>query len=296
MKKRYSRLTRGDRALDVFGYIILTIIVLICAYPIYFVIIASFSSPQYVNSGEMLLYPRGFTLGGYKYVLQEKRIWIGYGNTLIYMICGTMLGVFVNLMAGYSLSRKDLPGRGIIMGLFVVTMYFSGGMIPTFLQVKKLGLLNTRAVLIILGSVSVYNIILIRTYFSSNLAEELRESAFIDGCTNTRFFFQFAVPLSKAIIAVIALYTCVGYWNSYFNAQLYITDQSKYPLQMFLRMILMTEVDVKDANAEVASEMGRIVQIIKYSVIVVSTLPIMCVYPFLQKYFVQGVMIGSLKG
>lgn len=296
MKKRYSRMTRGDRTLDLFGYVILTLIVLLCAYPIYFVIIASFSGPQYVNSGEMLLYPKGFTLGGYKYVFQEKRIWIGYGNTMIYMVCGTLLGVIVNLMAGYSLSRKDLPGRGFIMAAFVVTMYFSGGMIPTFLQIKKLGLLDTRLVLIILGSVSVYNIILIRTYFSSNLADELRESAFIDGCTNTRFFFQFAVPLSKAIIAVIALYTCVGYWNSYFNAQLYIVDQSKYPLQMFLRIILMMEVDVKDANAEVASEMGRIVQIIKYSVIVVSTLPIMCLYPFLQKYFVQGVMIGSLKG
>ena len=291
-----SRVSRGDRAMDTVSCILLSLIVLLCLYPVYFVIIASVSDPTVVNSGKLLLWPEGFHLGGYKFVLGEQRIWTGYKNTIIYMVFGTLLGLFASLSGGYALSRHDLPGRNLIMALYVFTMYFSGGLIPTYLVVKSLGLVNTRAILIILGSVSVYNIILIRTFFSSNLPEELRESAFIDGCSNLRFFVQFALPLSKAIIAVIALYLAVGYWNSYFNALIYATDRSKYPLQLFLRQILLADTDAANGDPESVGDMARTVLIIKYAVIVVSTLPIMCVYPFLQKYFVQGVMIGSLKG
>ena len=291
-----KRISRGDRITDIISYIVLSIIVLLCLYPVYFVIVASFSHPTAVNSGKMLLWPEGFNLDGYEYVFNDRRIWIGYSNTIIYVVLGTLLGLFACLTGGYALSRKDLPGRKIIMGLYVFTMYFSGGLVPGYLVVKSLGLLNTRAILVILGSVSVYNIILIRTFFQSNLPEELRESAFIDGCGNLRFFVQFALPLSKAIIAVIALYLAVGYWNSYFNALIYATDSQKHPLQLVLRQMLLIDTGAEVGDPESAAELGRIMQVIKYAIIVVSTLPVMCVYPFLQKYFVQGVMIGSLKG
>lgn len=290
------RQSKGDRALDIVSCVLLGLVVLICAYPVYFVIVASFSNPIYVNSGKLLLWPEGFTMAGYQYVLSENRIWIGYKNTLIYMVCGTALGLFTCLTGGYALSRRDLPGRKLIMALYVFTMYFSGGLIPTYIVVSSLNLVNTRLAIIILGSVSVYNIILIRTFFEANLPEELREAAFVDGCQNIRFFVQFALPLSKAIIAVISLYLAVGYWNTYFNALIYIRDQQKHPLQLFLRLILLTETNAESGNPETASELARALQIIKYAIIVVSTLPIMCIYPFLQKYFVQGVMIGSLKG
>lgn len=291
-----KRISCGDRITDIISYIVLSIIVLLCLYPVYFVIVASFSHPTAVNSGKMLLWPEGFNLDGYEYVFNDRRIWMGYSNTILYVVLGTILGLFACLTGGYALSRKDLPGRKIIMGLYVFTMYFSGGLIPGYLVVKSLGLLNTRAILVILGSVSVYNIILIRTFFQSNLPEELRESAFIDGCGNLRFFVQFALPLSKAIIAVIALYLAVGYWNSYFNALIYATDTHKHPLQLVLRQMLLTDTGAEVGDPESAAELGRIMQVIKYAIIVVSTLPVMCVYPFLQKYFVQGVMIGSLKG
>lgn len=296
-RARYSRETRGDKALNAAFYVILTLFMLICAYPVYFVIIASVSDSAAVNSGRFLVWPEGFHLSGYSFVLNDSRILTGYMNTIVYTLGGTALGLVCSLGAGYSLSRKDLPGRRALMLLMVFTMYFSGGLIPTYLVVRSLGLNNTRALMIILGSVSVYNIILIRTFFQSNIPTELQEAAFIDGCGNLRFYAQFALPLSKAIVAVIALYLAVGYWNSYYNALVYLTDASKKPLQLFIREMLMTSDSATDiADAELASQYMQMVQVIKYAVIVIATLPIMCVYPFLQKYFVKGVMIGSLKG
>lgn len=291
-----QRITRTDKVINFFLYCVILVAIVVCLYPVWFVLVASFSDPIYVNSGQLLLFPKGFHTRGYITVFQDWRITTGYANTLIYTTFGTLLGLFASLSAGYSLSRKDLPARGIIMGLMVFTMFFHGGLVPTYLIVKKLGLLNTRLVLILMGSVSVYNIILIRTFFSSTIPTELMEAAFIDGCGNLRFFAQFALPLSKAIIAVIGLYLCVGYWNGYFNALLYVTDRTKHPLQLFLQEILLTAQSTDMADGESASEFKSIVQVIKYAVIVVSTLPVMCVYPFLQKYFVQGVMLGSIKG
>ena len=297
MSKGSMRMTRGDRITTNVFYILLFAIILLCAYPVYFVLIASVSSSTYVNSGIMMLYPMGFQTEGYKFVLTDWRISTGFINSVIYTVCGTVLGLTVSLMAGYSLSRRDMPGRSILMAVMVFTMYFSGGLIPTFLVVKQLGLVNTRLILILLGSVSVYNIILIRTYFQSTIPTELQEAAFIDGCSNTRFFFQFAVPLSKAICAVIALYLAVGYWNAYFNAMIYLNDNSKKPLQLFLRDILLSAKQTDDqTSGELTSEFNQMVLVIKYAIIVVSSVPMMLVYPFLQKYFVQGVMIGSLKG
>ena len=193
--------------------------------------------------------------------------------------------------------RRDLPGRNWIMLVFTFTMYFSGGMIPSYLVINKLNLVNTRLILIILGSVSVYNMILIRTFFSSSIPDEMREAAFIDGCSNTRFFVQFALPLSKAIIAVIALYIAVAHWNNYYNALVYTTDRHIQPLQLYLRRLLLVSIDNESTdNPEEQMKFIQLVQVVRYAVIVMSTLPIMCLYPFLQKYFVQGVMIGSLKG
>ena len=295
-RKRHLETTQ-DRILNIIFYVIVGLFILICFYPVYFVIIASVSSSTVVNSGRFLLWPEQVQYEGYKFVFGDSRIITGYSNTLLYTAGGTLLGLICSLSAGYSLSRKDLPGRTIIMLLMVFTMYFSGGMIPSYLVVRSLGLVNTRTAMIILGSVSVYNIILIRTFFQSNLPEDLFEAATIDGCGNFRFFLQFALPLSKAIIAVIALYLAVGYWNSYYNALIYITDNNKKPLQLFIREMLMQSNSTPDyADAELASQYMQMLQVIKYAVIVVATVPIMCIYPFLQKYFVQGVMIGSVKG
>lgn len=280
--------------------LILLFLIVIMAYPIYFVLVASFSDPTYVNNGEMLLYPKGFTLLGYEKVFEESRVWIGYGNTLLYTVLGTALGVFFTMMAGFSLSRRELPFRNVIMGYFVFTMYFSGGLISYYMVIKSLNLTNTRFLMVIISSIAVYNIIITRSFMLSNVAEELRDAARIDGCGDGRFFFQIVMPLSKAIAAVLVLYLAVTYWNSYFNPMIFLTDRSKYPLALYLREILLTVSTNAQASvtsdASAAAMLQKMSQVIKYGIIVVSTLPIICVYPFLQKYFVKGVMIGSVKG
>ena len=292
-----KRTTWGDRLVNTIFYIILLVIIVVCAYPIWYTIVASVSDATYVNSGAFILLPKGVHFEAYQYAFAQKDLWNGYVNTILYTVAGTIFGLALCLPCGYALSRKDLPFRGIIMGLFVFTMYFSGGMIPTYLVINKLNLVNTRLILIILGSVSVYNMILIRTFFSSSIPDEMREAAFIDGCSNTRFFVQFALPLSKAIIAVIALYIAVAHWNNYYNALVYTTDRHIQPLQLYLRRLLLVSIDNESTdNQEEQMKFIQLVQVVRYAVIVMSTLPIMCLYPFLQKYFVQGVMIGSLKG
>lgn len=281
--------------------LLLVLFVIVVFYPLYFVVIASFSDPVYVNSGTPLLYPKGFNFSGYLEVFYDKRIWSGYGNTIYYTVCGTLLGTAIVMLSGYALSRKDLPGSGIIMKLYIFTMYFGGGLIPTYLVVSKLGLVNTRAVVVIMGCVSVYNMIVVRSFMLSNIPDELLDASRIDGCGNGRFFTQIVLPLSKAIIAVMVLYIAVGYWNSYFTAMIYVTDEGMYPLQLQLRKILLTAsaaAGQTDANIDpdMMKSLTDRVQLIKYGAIVVSTAPIICLYPFVQKYFVKGVMIGSIKG
>lgn len=290
-----------DIIFSVVTKIFLVLMVLITLYPVWFVVVASFSNPVYVNNGTFLIFPKGFTLTGYEEVFKDERIWTGYFNTIIYTVGGTVLGTVVTVLAGYALSRKDLPGRSIIMKLLVFTMYFSGGMIPFYLVVKGLGMLDSRMSMIILGSLSVYNIIVVRSFMSSNIPDDLFDAATIDGCGNGRFFAQIVVPLSKAVIAVIVLYIAVSKWNSYFNAMLFLTDSDKYPLQVFLRQILLAgEAMVNNTETmqdmAAAAELRNMAMVVKYSVIVVATAPIICVYPFIQKYFVKGVMIGSVKG
>lgn len=298
MRKRY-KLSKDDLIFEIVTKAFLTIFVVIVFYPLYFVLIASVTDPVYVNSGDFLLYPKGFTLMGYERIAQDDRIITGYGNTIMYTLCGTILGVSVTMLAAYALSRKDLPGSRTIMLLFIFTMYFQGGMIPFYFVVKGLNLVNTRLFMILSGSVSVYNIIIARSFLASNISEELRDAARIDGCGNATFFIKIVVPLSKAVTAVIALYLAVSYWNTYFNAMIFLTDEKKYPLQLFLREILLATQTASSSlgmDPSAAMQMEQMGQVIKYGVIVVTALPVICIYPFIQKYFVKGVMIGSIKG
>ncbi|MDL2232715.1 carbohydrate ABC transporter permease [Ruminococcaceae bacterium OttesenSCG-928-L11] len=297
------RASASDRVFDIVNNAILILIILICVYPLYFVVIASISDPDAVNTGAVLFLPRGgngklLNFEGYMRVFQDYRIWRGYGNTLFYTACGTLLGVVSTVLAGYSLSRSDLAGRGFITGMFVFTMYFSGGLIPTYLVIKNLNLTNTPWVMILYGSVSVYNIIIAKSFFQNSLSEELQDAAFIDGCGNGKYFAFIVVPLSKAIIAVLTLYYAVGHWNTYFNALIYLNDEKLYPLQLILRDILIASQMVVSnvTDMESIGEAQRIAASLKYAVIIVSTLPVLVMYPFLQRYFVKGVMIGAVKG
>lgn len=296
--------TRGDKVFLACNYIYLTIALIIVLYPMLYIISASISDPKLVNSGEMWLFPKGFTLDGYIRVFENPKIWSGYGNTILYTAVGTIVNLLVTLPAAYALSRSDFVGRKFFMGMFLVTMFFSGGLIPSYLLVKSLGLIDSMWALILPGAASVWNIIVARTFFQSTMPRELQEAAYIDGCTNMRLFIKIVLPLSAPIIAVMALFYGVGHWNSYFSALIYLNDEAKYPLQMILRQILvLQEMSAETTGAAVSSSVAaamnnkaEIASLVKYSVIIVSTLPIVAVYPFLQRYFVQGVMIGSVKG
>lgn len=296
--------TRGDKIFLACNYIYLIIALIIVLYPILYIVSASISDPKLVNSGEMWLFPKGFTLEGYIRVFENPKIWSGYGNTILYTTVGTIVNLLVTLPAAYALSRSDFVGRKFFMGMFLVTMFFSGGLIPSYLLVKNLGLIDSMWALILPGAASVWNIIVARTFFQSTMPRELQEAAYIDGCTNMRLFIKIVLPLSAPIIAVMALFYGVGHWNSYFSALIYLNDEAKYPLQMILRQILvLQEMSAETTGAAVSSSVAaamnnkaEIASLIKYSVIIVSTLPIVAVYPFLQRYFVQGVMIGSVKG
>lgn len=299
MKKHGSmRRTRFDTCFDIITTILLVLALLIVLYPLYFVVIASVSDATSISSGQVILLPKNVSMVGYQRILQDARIGSGYVNSILYTLGSTLIGVTTTVMAGYSFSRSDLAGRKVLMLLYVFTMYFSGGLIPTYLVVKQLGLMGSPWVVILLGSVSVYNIIIARSFFTNNIPPELFEAASIDGCGNGRFFISIVVPLSKSIIAVLALYYAVAQWNGYFNALVYLNRQEQYPLQLILREILissqMVQADIGDLDA--IQEMQRIAATVKYGVIVVASVPMLMIYPLVQKYFVKGVMIGSVKG
>lgn len=287
-------------------YILLLLLAVIMLYPLIFVLSASFSDPKAVAGGEMLLLPVKPSLEGYRYLMQYKEIWVGYGNTIFYMIAGTLLNLAATLPCAYAMSRKDLKGRKHLMIYFMITMYFSGGMIPGYLNIKSLGLLDTRGVILINGLVSTFNLIVARTYFMTSIPWEIQEAAVIDGCNDFQIFGKIIFPLSKAITVVMTLYYGVGRWNSYFVEMIYLKDRNKFPLQLFLREILTKSTFAKTAMADgmsfSAEQMMALIKqadtanMIKYGVIVLSALPMLIIYPFLQKYFEQGVMIGSVKG
>lgn len=278
----------------VYGLSILLILVII--YPLWFVIIASFSNPADVASGAVWFWPKSWSLKGYQVLFQQPLLWRSYFNTVFYTLAGTAFGLLVNIPVAYALTRKDLFGRKWISLLYVIPMFVTGGLIPIYLVTKNFGLLNTIWVMIIPFAVSPYNIIVARTFFQESIPEGLWEAAQVDGSGTIRYFFTIVLPLSKAILAVIGLWTAVGIWNSWFNALIYLTNPNLQPLQLLLRQLLiMNQTLQTQTTGAMASELAQTSQMMQYASIVISTLPIMLVYPFLQKYFNQGVMVGAIK-
>lgn len=295
--RRKIRRSRGDRIFEIVLYTLTGLMILVTLYPMYFIVIASISNPTDVSAGNITFYPIGVTLKGYAKLFDYKQLWTGYGNTIVYAALGTLFSLVVNIPAAYALSRRDLVGRRFFTIFFLVPMFFTGGLIPTYMTVQDFGLLDTLWVMVLPFSVVTYYIIVARTFFSNSLPGDLWEAAQIDGCGNLRFFFQMVLPLSKAVIAVIALWTAVGQWNSYFNALIYLRSPEMLPLQIILRNILINNQTISAmSTGSAAVEAKQLADLIKYAVIVVSSAPIMCLYPFVQKYFNQGVMIGALKG
>ena len=285
--------------MNVFSILFALIVLILCLYPLYFVLIASVSDPTMVNSGKVILFPKGITFSAYKFILAEKDIWIGYRNTILYTVGSVLVGAAITIPAAYALSRKDLVGKNVVLKFLTFLMFFNGGLIPTYIIVNKLHLLNTAAILIILNCVTVQNIIVARTFFISNIPDELLEAASLDGCGNLQFFYKIVLPLSKSIIAVIVLYIAVWQWNSYFNALIYTTNRNLQPLQMVLRDILIQGQNLnigEEMDAAMIEYMVEIANLIKYGVIVMAIVPILCFYPFVQKYFEKGVLVGSVKG
>ncbi len=287
----------NDKTFDRLVTILVVLILISIFYPLYFVVIASISNPDLVSAGKVWFWPRGISFEGYEFILKDVRILRGYFNTIIYTGGGTLLALMLTIPAGYALSRKDLKGSKLIMLFFVFTMYFGGGLIPTYLVVKQLGLVDTRAVLIVLGSFSVFNLIITRSFYLNTMPRELQEAAEVDGCNIFQYFFYVVLPLSKSIISVIGLYYAVNHWNSFFNGLIYINNVKLYPLQLILRDILISgqTIDTSITDLEMIKRLEQISRTIKYGVIIVSSLPVLMLYPLVQKHFVKGVMIGSVK-
>lgn len=294
--------TKADKIFKVFNFLFLTVAMLVVLYPLIYIVSASISDPKAVNSGDMWLFPKGVTFEGYKLIFDNPDIWKGYLNTIFYTALGTFINLAITIPAAYALSRRDFSGRGLLMGMFVLTMFFSGGLIPTYLVVRNLGLIDTVWAMVLPNAAAVWNIIVARVFFQTSIPTELEEAAIIDGCTNFKMFAKIILPLSAPIIAVMALFYGVGHWNGYFNALIYLSDKQLYPLQLVLREILVLQemssnsTEISSSLAEAMNNKQQLAAVIKYGVMIVSTLPIIIVYPFLQRYFVKGVMIGSLKG
>ncbi len=298
MTRTIIRDTAGDRVFMAFNYLVLTLLLIVILYPLIYVLSASFSSGQAVASGRVWLWPVEPTLAGYEAIFKNRMVLVGFYNSFFYTVVGTLLNIVMTILAAYPLSRPDLPGRRIIAFLFFFTLLFGGGLIPTYLVVRDLGMLSTRWALIIPGALSVWNVLIARSFFENNIPRELREAAELDGCDDFNFLWRIVLPLSGAIMAVLALFYGVGHWNSYFSALIYLYDQNLWPLQLVLRDILIqNQVDpgmMTDAREMAAKAQLR--ELLKYSLIVVATVPLLVVYPFVQQHFVKGVMIGSVKG
>ena len=305
MKPTTIRRTRFDRAFDTVNTILMLLILLITIYPLYFVLIASVSDAYAVAKGQVFAWPKGFTLEAYVNVFKETRIWSGYRATILYATLGTLFSLFLTIPTAYALSKRTLPGRGLMSIYLLIPMYFNGGLIPTYLVMKDIGMINQWYSLIFIGASSVYNTIVTRVYFQSNVPEELYESARIDGASELRTFFNIALPLVSPIIAVMTLFFAVARWNEYFNALVYVSKNEYLPLQMVLRSILLhsqtalQQVDTSSMDAEAiknAARLSYMAEVMKYALIVVSSAPLLVAYPFVQKHFVKGMMIGAVKG
>lgn len=291
--------SKSERVFSVFNTIILFILMLLCAYPMFYVLCASFSDPMKLMAHDGFLFkPLGFDLNAYKTVLANPELYTGYGNTILYVVAGAALNMIMTLLGGFCLSRKNLLWKNTIMLIFAFTMYFGGGLIPTYLIVESLGLVNSRWSMIIIGCVSTYNMIIMRTAIYG-IPDSIEEAAEIDGAGHLTVLWRIVAPLCKPTIAVLALFYIFGKWNDWFNPMIYLRDRSKYPLQTFLRELLIIENTTNAADEAALRDTANLNMskyVIQYCTIIVSTAPILCVYPFLQKYFASGVMVGAVKG
>lgn len=295
MKKTINQ----DKVVYFINYILLAMLLIIVLYPLIYIVSCSFSSGDALMTGRVRFLPVEPTLDSYKAVFKYSSIWTGYANSLLYTGLGTLVSIVVTLFAAYPLSRDDFMGKKIITRIFLFTMMFSGGLIPSYLLIKNLGLIDSMWSIILPGAVSAYNVIVARTYFKHTIPKELLEAAQMDGCSDFKFFNAIVIPLSTPIIAVLCLWTAVGHWNSYFNPMIYINTEAKFPLQLVLRKILLlSQVNLNSGNVDplVIQKNMYLSEMLKYGTIIISTLPLMIIYPFVQKYFVKGVMIGSVKG
>ncbi|GHU81124.1 sugar ABC transporter permease [Clostridia bacterium] len=300
VRKKQLRIadSKSDKVFNVINYLFLIAILFIIAYPLYYILIASFSDPYQVYAGNTFWKPAGFSFEGYKRIFQDNSIVSGYINSIIYTVVGTVVTVFLIITSSYALSKKNLPGRKLIMLLFVFTMYFNGGLIPTYMVVQKLKLMNSVWALVLPGSISVFNMIVARTFFETSIPESLTEAAAIDGCSHLRSFVSIILPLAKPIVAVMVVFNMVNFWNDWFNALIYISNNTMHPLQLVLRKILIQSqaaANMMDGMTSYADK-NRITEMIKFSSIVVASVPMLIVYPFVQKHFNKGVMIGAVKG
>ncbi len=295
-KRKAQHKTVSDWIVDIVIAALLVLIVASVIYPLWFIIIASFSDPALVAQGKVVLVPQGVNFKGYEKIIMDERIWTGYRNTIIYSLLGTAVNLLVTLPTAFALSRVEFKPRRIILFIFTFTMFFGGGLIPSYLLMKDLGILNSMWVFILPGAFSVYNMIIARSFFETSIPEELRDAAQVDGLSYFSYFMRIVLPLSGAIIAVIGLYYFVGHWNDYFTGLIYIRDLDKQPLQNILQMILLSNQTGQGAASMSALESQNFADQIKFGVIIVSTLPLLVIYPFLQKYFNKGVMIGAVKG
>jgi multiple sugar transport system permease protein/putative aldouronate transport system permease protein len=300
-KNNITRDTANDRIFMIIIYIFLSFYLIAVLYPLIYIVSASFSSPAAVNAGRVWLWPVKPTLVAYNAVFENHKIWSGFLNSLFYMIAGTILNLIMTMLAAFPLSRKEFVGKEIFTIIFVFTMYFSGGLVPLYLLICRLGLVDKRLVMILPFAMSVWNMIICRTFLQNTIPDELFQAAELDGCSEGRFLFCIVLPLSKPVLAVLALYYGVYHWNSYFYAMIFLSSPRLYPLQLVLREILVlgkidTSTIATTMEAKLLEEQQGLAALLKYAVIVVASVPVMCIYPFVQKYFVKGIMIGSLKG
>ena len=282
----------------IFNYAVLGIITVLVLYPLYFIVIASFSDPDAINTGQVVFFPKGFNTLGYQRIFENTKIWRAYGNTIFYTFVGTAINIIMTMLFAYPLSRKDFSGRKFMTFFMMFTMYFQGGLMPTYLLMQKIGLYDTPWVMVLLPALNVFNVIIAKTNIQHNIPEELYEAASIDGCSHFKFFWQIVMPLSKSIMAVLVLYYGVAHWNEFMNGLVYLRDEGLYPLQLVLRGILVQNQASADMMTDIESmlEQQKAAELIKYGLIIVSALPVLVIYPFLQKYFAKGVMVGAVKG
>ncbi len=290
------KIIHNDKIFTVFNYILATLFLLIALYPLWYVVICSISGISAIVTGRVWIIPQSITFAGYKKMLEQKEIWTGYKWTILYTLVGTSINLTFTIPAGYALTRKTLPFRRAINMYFMLTMFIGGGLIPTYLWMDRLHLVNTFWILVLMGAVSVWNMIICRTFFENNIPGELIDSAKIDGASEIGIFAKIVLPLSKSILAVMTLFFAVGHWNSYFTALIYLRDRTRQPLQLVLRTLLLTSQLMTEGTNEMLNQNMIDLQNMKYCVVIAASLPVLMLYPFIQKYFVKGVMIGAVKG